>query len=107
MRELTAPLSRDERRELRVSRIQDLVARRALLDLQVRQELAVLRNEDTWFAEQRFVADELALALAESPRTTARWMEEAQMFCDSPLVMVKVADRTWTTRHADAVLSEL
>ncbi|MDX6268078.1 MAG: hypothetical protein QOD70_2818 [Frankiales bacterium] len=107
MPELSDPLSRDDRRALRVSGIQALVAQRARMDLQLRQELAVLAGEDTVCSYRCYVADELALALSESPRTTARWLEEAQMFCDFPVVMGKVADGTWTARHADAVLSEL
>ncbi|MCW2671499.1 MAG: hypothetical protein JWP14_88, partial [Frankiales bacterium] len=47
MPEVSDPLSRDDRRALRVSGIQALVAQRARVDLLLRQELAVLAGEDT------------------------------------------------------------
>jgi hypothetical protein len=107
MKELAAPLSRDTRRWVRVEQIRQLVHQRALLDLQLRQQMSVLHTEDTDPGWRRYVADELALALSESPRTCARWVDEALMFCDFPAVMALVADGTFSVRHADAVLGEL
>jgi hypothetical protein len=107
MNELAAPMSRDARRWVRVEQIRQLVHQRALLDLQLRQQLTVLHTEDTDPGWRRYVADELALALSESPRTCARWVDEALMFSDYPAVMALVADGTFSVRHADAVLHEL
>ncbi|MFN2538999.1 MAG: hypothetical protein ABR549_12760, partial [Mycobacteriales bacterium] len=85
----------------RMTTIRELVRQEALLQAQLRQHLVGL-EQDLGFGARKFVADELAIALAESCGTTRRWAEEAEMFCAHPVLMALVADGTLSIRHADA-----
>jgi hypothetical protein len=124
MTETAAPLAQAARAQLRFDRLVGLHAQAARLGLLIRQETAALVMEDTSFASRKFVADELSMALAESPGTCGRWVEDAQLTVAHPRVMALVGasveasvgpaegrpERTgglFTMRHADAVLDEL
>jgi hypothetical protein len=107
MNEIRAPLTRPERAQLRCRRIVELHGLINRLQLQLRIETTALVVEDTSPGDRRYVADELALELAESHRTCQRWVDEAQMLTSYPQVQALVADGTWSLRHADAVLDEL
>jgi hypothetical protein len=86
--------------------IAELVRRRSEVELEFRGRLMALW-ESTPMAEQRYVADELAVVLAESSRTTQRWVEDAVGMSCYPEVLDLVTSGTWTVRHADAVMDEL
>lgn len=86
--------------------VSDLLRRRTELDLALRSQLVELYNA-TQGGVQRYVADELAILLAESSRTTQRWLDDAMVLDCHPHVRALVEDGTWTLRHADAVMDEL
>ncbi|MCW2707159.1 MAG: putative endonuclease [Frankiales bacterium] len=90
----------------RVETIREIRRRQALLEAELRQHLVGL-GQDLGFGARKFAADDLAIVLAESSGTAERWMETAEMFCAHPAVMARVADGSWSIRHADAVLSQL
>src|SRR5689334_10984317 len=120
MSEAAAPLTGAERARKRFDQIVRLHAEADRIALQIRAETAALVEEST-FAQRPFVGDELALALAESPGTGRRWVEDAQVLTAHPQLMALVGasvedalgatpDRTghrFSNRHADAVLDEL
>jgi hypothetical protein len=91
----------------RVQGIVGLNAQLARLESQLRSEINALTLDDTPFGFRKFVGDELALHLAESPITADRWVAEAQRFCSYPAVMERVEAGQWTIRHADALLDEI
>jgi hypothetical protein len=121
MNEIRAPLSRQERARVRFDRLVGLHAQQTRIELQIRQETAALVEQDTPFALRGFVADELAMTLAESPGTCRRRVEEAQRTVAHPRLMALVAASVqdaldpaqpvvtgwFGMRHADAVLDEL
>lgn len=107
MAELADPLDRSARGAVRIQRLVELHRRKAVLELQIRQETVALVQDDTAFQDRPFVPDELSLLLAESPGTCRRWVEDAQVFVAHARVMALVDDGTWSIRHADAVLDEL
>jgi hypothetical protein len=121
MMETGPPLMREERARVRFDRLVGLYAQRTRLELQIRQETAALVEEDTPFALRSFVPDELSMALAESPGTCRRLVEQAQMTVAHPRLMALVAASVEATvaggevfvthefgmRHCDAVLDEL
>jgi hypothetical protein len=96
----------DDRAEL-LDDIAELVRQKTVLDLRLRERLVVLWQDQTPFGARRFVADELAVVLAESHLTTQHWIDDALMFEDHPEVKALVDSGRWTIRHADAVLEEL
>src|SRR5690242_20493514 len=107
MNELAAPLTQVARAQARFERLLGLHAQKTRLELQIRQETAALVEQDTAFGQRPFVADELALALAESTGTCRRWIDDARLLLAHPRLLALVADQTWSIRHADAVLDEL
>src|SRR5689334_2833673 len=121
MSETAAPLSQPERARVRFARLVGLQAQLDRIGLQLRQELVALADEDTPFALRSFVPDEVSMALAESPGTCRRRLDEARMTAAHPRLMALVAASTdaalapgeavvehpFGLRHADAVLSEL
>jgi hypothetical protein len=90
----------------RLQAIRELRRQQDVVTVQLRQHFVGL-GEDLGFGFRKFVADELALALAESCGTTQRWVEQSELFCAHPVVMARVADGSWSVRHADAVLGEI
>ena len=121
MNEIRAPLTQEERARVRFDRLIGLHAQAEILALQIRQETAALVEQDTPFALRSFVADELAMTLAESPGTCGRRIDDARVLMAHPRLTALVADSVATVldpaervvtgwfgmRHADAVLSEL
>ena len=121
MNEIRAPLTQEERARVRFDRLVGLHAQAEILQLQIRQETAALVEQDTPFALRSFVADELAMTLAESPGTCGRRIDDARVLMAHPRLTTLVADSVATVldpaervvtgwfgmRHADAVLSEL
>jgi hypothetical protein len=73
----------DDRAEL-LDGIAELVRERAQLQLRLRERLVQLWEDQTPFRLRRFVADELAVVLAESSLTTQRWIDDALMLEDHP-----------------------
>jgi hypothetical protein len=86
--------------------IERTVLAQGWLELQLRQQLAALIT-DMPAAYIAYGPDALALQLGQSPQTVRRWVEEARMFCDYPVLLGLVNDGTWTPKHADAVLDEI
>ena len=111
MRELAPPLDLERRADARLTRIEQLSQQLATLGAVLRQELGVWLTEDWHVRRHRYAADELALALGESPASARRMVEHAEMYLDFPAVMARVglplADGGWTLRHADAVLDAM
>ena len=111
MSELAAPLPRTTRARVRLGVIEDLVARRAQLDHELRLQLDALASQDVLLGQRDYVSDELALALCESPGTAQRWVETAQLYAAFPAVMARVGRRAseggWSVRHADALLDTI
>ncbi len=111
MSELAAPLTRTARARARLSVIEDLVARRAQLDHELRVQLNAFATEDVLIGHRDYVSDELALALSESSGTTQRWIENAQLYNAFPAVMARVGTPAsqggWSIRHADALLDTI
>ena len=121
MNEIRPPLTQDERARVRFDRLIGLHAQAEILQLQIRQETAALVEQDTPFALRSFVADELAMTLAESPGTCGRRIDDARVLMAHPRLVAVVADSVATVldpaervvtgwfglRHADAVLTEL
>src|SRR5689334_4232241 len=93
-------------RSARLDAIAALVRQKTEVELQVRAELVTLW-ETAAPAERRYVADELAIVLAESARTTQTWVESSLALSAYPELAELVASGVWSIRHADAVLSEL
>ena len=83
-----------------------VVRRKTEVELELRAQLVALW-EATPVTERRYVADELAVVLAESSRSTQHWVDTALAASCYPEVQALVDDGTWTTRHADAVTGEL
>ncbi len=90
MSELAAPLTRPARASARLRVIEDLVARRAQLDHELRVQLNAFASEDVLIGHRDYVSDELALALSESSGTAQRWIENAQLYSAFPAVMARV-----------------
>ena len=132
MTETAAPLSTEQRAGLRYRRLIALHAQQALLGLQIRVETAALVTEDTPAALASYVADELAMALHESPGTCSRWIDDALVTVAYPRLLNHAADQlaavlaagtdgrpalpeltaattsgVFGPRHVDAVLDEL
>src|SRR4051794_30909129 len=107
MRENGPPMSRDTRAFLRMRRLAEMHAQANRLALQIRQETVALIDDDTPQSLRAFVADELAMELAESPGTCRRWIDDARMLLAHPQVLARIGDGTWSIRHGDAVLGEL
>src|SRR3954469_12051690 len=128
MSEVGMQLTQEERASLRYRRLVSLHAQQARLDLQIRVETAALVEDDTPFALRPFVAAELSMALAESPGTCRRWVEDARLTVAFPRLMQhaaasveavlaagvdghpavpELAGGVFGTRHVDAVLDEL
>ncbi len=111
MPELAAPLTRTARARARLSVIEDLVARRAQLDHELRLQLNAFASEDILLGHRDYVSDELALALSESSGTAQRWIENAQLYTAFPTVMARVGTPAsqggWSIRHADALLDTI
>ncbi|MGZ6804091.1 MAG: DUF222 domain-containing protein [Nocardioidaceae bacterium] len=111
MSELAAPLSRSRSALLRMERIEAMSAQIAVLESQRRLELKALACEDTPFGIRDYVADELALALAESCGTARRMLDTAQVYASFPSVVGRVglplAAGGWSVRHADALLDSI
>ncbi len=111
MSELAAPLPRPVRASARLGVIEDLVARRAQLDHELRVQLNAFASEDVLIGQRDYVSDELALALSESSGTAQRWIENAQLYSAFPAVMARVGTPAsqggWSIRHADALLDTI
>ncbi len=111
MSELAAPLTRPARARARLGVIEDLVARRAQLDHELRVQLNAFASEDVLIGHRDYVSDELALALSESSGTAQRWIENAQLYSAFPAVMARVGTPAsqggWSIRHADALLDTI
>jgi uncharacterized protein len=105
MSEIAAPASWRTQRLLRMESITRSVAALNHQQAVLRLELNALAQESDGFL--KFTGDELALHLGESPRTVDGWISNAQMFCEYPCVVARVAAGDWTIRHADALISEL
>jgi hypothetical protein len=95
-----------ETRSGQLDGIAALVRRKTEVELELRRQLVEL-VETTAGVEQRYVADELAIVLAESPRSTRYMIEMALCASVYPLVQALVEGGTWTVRHGDAVIGEL
>ncbi len=111
MSELAPPLTRPARASARLRVIEDLVARRAQLDHELRVQLNAFASEDVLIGHRDYVSDELALALSESSGTAQRWIENAQLYSAFPAVMARVgtpaSEGGWSIRHADALLDTI
>jgi hypothetical protein len=95
-----------EARAGQLDAIAAVVRRKTDVEQEFRAELVELW-ESTPMAERRFVADELAIVLAESSRTTQRWVETALCQTTQPELQALVDSGVWSTRHADAVMDVL
>ena len=114
-------MSPDRRARGRFEGLVRLRAQSELLQLQIRQQVAALAQEDTAFGLRSFVSDELAMTFAESTGTSGRLVDDALMTASCPRVMalVEASARAaldpeqpmtlgwFGMRHADAVLGEL
>ena len=111
MPELLPPRSQSERAWSRLTIIEQHCARIAAAQSELRLELVRLSREDTAPADRVYLRDELAVALAESPNTTYRWLMEAQMYSEHPAVIARVglplSEGGWSIRHADALLAAI
>jgi hypothetical protein len=79
----------------------------SILIAQQRLEVAALASEDLGGMQARYVADELALLWARSPRQARNRLDDALVFAAFPAVHALIGDGTWLIDHADAVLNEL
>ena len=107
MPENRAPLSQSARAYARMEAIRALKAAETRVQLQLREQLVALVEQDTPWAERAFVADELSMELGESPGTCGRWLDDARALHRHPLVHALVDGERFTLRHADAMLDAL
>jgi hypothetical protein len=105
MPELSAPADWVNQRALRVESISRTVAAINYQQAMLRLELNAFAHESSGF--RKFSGSELALHLGESPNTVDSWITLAEIFCEHPAVVARVADGSWTVRHADALIHEL
>jgi hypothetical protein len=105
MPELSAPADWITQRSQRIESITRTVATLNHQQAQLRLELNALAQESAGY--RKFTGSELALHLAESPQTVDSWITNAEIFCEHPTVVARVADGHWTLRHADALINEL
>src|SRR3569623_2135829 len=90
-------------RAAQLDEIAAMVRFKTEVELELRGQLMALW-EATPMAEQRFIADELAIVRAESARTTQHWGEDAVGMSGYPELVALVEAGTWSVRHVDAVL---
>ncbi len=111
MSELAPPLHRTLRSIRRLEVLERGFAQVARLQSQLRLELTAFVQEDTMPGFERFVPDELALALAESTGSMQNLLADAQLYAMFPAVIARVGlplrDGGWSLRHADALLDSL
>ncbi|MDP9181838.1 MAG: DUF222 domain-containing protein, partial [Actinomycetota bacterium] len=107
MSELAPPASPSTRRRQRLELVRRRQEQISILVTQQRLELAALASEDLAGLTQRYVPDELALVLGLSVRQARNRLDGARCFADFPAVHARIADGSWLSEHADAVLDEL
>ncbi len=111
MSELAPPLTRTRRGAARLEAVERLTAQSAQLLSLARLEMNALLTEDTAPGMQGYLADELALLLAESPGTAGRLLTAAHIYASYPAVVQRVglplAQGGWSLRHADALLDAI